>query len=237
MEFLKNIFKGYESPEVLDIATGTGGFCIFLSEFIEADAHYTGLDSEDRLFPFAEKQTQGLNISFEKGDAMALPFDDASFDIVTMANSLHHILEPVKAVSEMWRVLRPGGICLLMEMTRDDQHAAQISHVNFHHFSAEMDREIGRYHRETYTKNELISIFEEGITQKTQTEFVVWDIPPDQEKAKHLDMLRNRLEPMFSKMGDKRTCFEKKRDELVAYIEENGFKPCSSLFLWCAKQA
>ena len=52
------------------------------------------------------------NLRFEVADAMALPYDDDSFDVVLIANALHIVPGPEKALSEIERVLRPGGLLI-----------------------------------------------------------------------------------------------------------------------------
>ncbi len=68
--------------------------------------HSTGMVDEAvgrcKLLPFAI-------VEGRQADAAALPFDDASFDVVTAMHMLYHLSEPAKAIAEMHRVLKPGG--------------------------------------------------------------------------------------------------------------------------------
>lgn len=64
------------------------------------------------------------NIVFMEGDAEALPFMDASFDIVLSRFALHHMLHPQAAIAEMIRCTRPGGTLALADMVADEDHAA-----------------------------------------------------------------------------------------------------------------
>jgi len=89
---------------VLDIACGAG--------YVAAAAHgrgasATGLDFSAVQIELAEKTYPG--IAFVEGDAEALPFGDGEFDVVFNAFGLPHLPRPEVAVSEAYRVLRPGG--------------------------------------------------------------------------------------------------------------------------------
>ena len=94
---------------VLDVACG-GGYLLMEAERAGLEAH--GIDiaqaALDRAKTFAPKST------LVRGDAEALPYDDASFDIVTCLGSLEHFLDPPKALEEMRRVLRPAGRAVIV---------------------------------------------------------------------------------------------------------------------------
>ena len=60
----------------------------------------------------AMKGERPANLTFEVADATALPYADASFDAVLIANALHVMPEPEKALNEIDRVLRPGGVLI-----------------------------------------------------------------------------------------------------------------------------
>src|SRR4051812_9466351 len=94
---------------VLDVACG-GGYLLMEAERAGLDAF--GIDiaqaAIDRAKTFAPKAT------LVRGDAEALPYDDASFDIVTCLGSLEHFLSPPKALEEMRRVLRPNGRAVIV---------------------------------------------------------------------------------------------------------------------------
>ena len=93
----------------LDLGCGTGA----LTQTIAArskPATVTGLDPSDRFIAFARRQIQNRRVRFQSGDAQALPFPDRTFDAVVAGLVLNFIPDPARAVAEMKRVLRPGGI-------------------------------------------------------------------------------------------------------------------------------
>jgi ubiquinone/menaquinone biosynthesis C-methylase UbiE len=106
---------------VLDIATGGGhtalAFAQVAREVVASDLTPSMLAAAERFI-----RSQGVgNVRFEIADAEALPFPDASFDMVTTRIAPHHFPNPLAYVREVARVLRPGGRFLLDDnMAPDD---------------------------------------------------------------------------------------------------------------------
>jgi ubiquinone/menaquinone biosynthesis C-methylase UbiE len=98
---------------VLEVAIGTGRNLACYP----ADVAITGIELSPAMLAIARQRAAGLgrDVTLREGDAEHLPFDDASFDTVTCALSLCTIPSPAAAVSEMRRVLAPGGRLLLLD--------------------------------------------------------------------------------------------------------------------------
>jgi SAM-dependent methyltransferase len=98
-----------EAARVLEVAAGTGRVTRRLAErgheVVATDLHAAMLDE-------ARRHTAG-NVSFQAADAQELPFPDASFDAVACAFGLMFVPDKPRAMSEMRRVLRPGGTIVL----------------------------------------------------------------------------------------------------------------------------
>ena len=95
--------------EVLEIATGPG---LLAKHVAPAAKRMIATDYSDGMIAEAKKGDCPDNLTFEVADAMNLPYADDSFDAVLIANALHIVPEPEKALSEIRRVLRPGGILI-----------------------------------------------------------------------------------------------------------------------------
>lgn len=111
------------TDDVLDVACGTGD----LSEaFADAQPRtVTGLDFTPEMLQIAEvKSRRARSVAsrptprYMEGDAMALPFDDGAFDVVSIAFGIRNVSEPHKALSEFRRVLRPGGRLAILEFSQ-----------------------------------------------------------------------------------------------------------------------
>lgn len=107
-----------EARDVLDDGTGPG-VSAFAIAAARPQVRVTGLDISgpmiDRARPHLARCPDRDRIAFVQGDAMALPFPDASFDGVTGHSFLYLIPDRMKALAEARRVLRPGGRIVLLE--------------------------------------------------------------------------------------------------------------------------
>ena len=90
--------------KAIDLCCGHGNVTALLAR---AGASVTGLDFSPAMLGMARAAIPG--VSFVEGDAMALTFDDASFDAVTIGFGMPHVPDPPQVIAEARRVLRPGG--------------------------------------------------------------------------------------------------------------------------------
>jgi SAM-dependent methyltransferase len=104
------------SARVLEVGCGPGHLSIMLAD---QGLEVTGLDLDPAMIERAEanaaKADGTSRPSFVAGDAAALPFPDASFDVAVSTFSVHHWAEPGKGLAEIGRVLRPGGRALIWD--------------------------------------------------------------------------------------------------------------------------
>jgi len=102
----------------LDVATGTGAVARMAAR---AGADATGLDLAPDLIETARRQTEaeGLSIRFDVGDAEALPYEDASFDVVVSTFGVMFAPDHAAVAQELARVTRPGGRLGLASWTED----------------------------------------------------------------------------------------------------------------------
>ena len=106
------------TDNALDVCCGTGDLAIALAKRISA-GRVTGLDFNKEMLEIANEKTKMIgNLFLVQGDAMALPFDDNSFDIVTIGFGLRNVPDADKALSEIYRVLKPGGQFVSLEMSQ-----------------------------------------------------------------------------------------------------------------------
>lgn len=92
--------------EVLELATGPG---LLAKHVAHAAKRMVATDYAEGMIREAQKGPCPANLTFEVADATALPYPDASFDVVLIANALHIMPDPEQALREIRRVLRLGG--------------------------------------------------------------------------------------------------------------------------------
>lgn len=154
-----NVMSDISGGRVLDVGTGRGGFVEDLIAELKDYVEIIGIDIDASLEEgFAKRFADYPRVRFQHTDALSLPFEDGSFDTVSVAGSLHHLADPQVGLREMMRVLRRGGHLIVVEMYRDGQGETQQTHVMLHHWWAAIDRLRGTVHRETYTRGEVIDL-------------------------------------------------------------------------------
>ena len=105
----QNIGEAVEGKKVLELATGPG----MIAKHIASSAKsVVATDFSPKMIEEAKKKNVPANVTFETGDATDLRFDDKSFDVVIIANALHIIPQPQKALEEIGRILKPRGILI-----------------------------------------------------------------------------------------------------------------------------
>lgn len=111
---------------VLDVGSGPGTITLDLARLVSPGA-VIGVDASEQVVANATGLAADHdlhNLSFRVGDAYALEFEDASFDVVHAHQVLQHLADPVAALSEFRRVLKPGGILAV----RDVDYGATVWH-------------------------------------------------------------------------------------------------------------
>jgi len=115
---------------VLEVAPGPGYLSIELAKFGRYSV--TGLDISETFVGIARKNAAeaGVQVDFRHGNASAMPFADDSFDLIVCRAAFKNFSEPVKALAEMRRVLRPGGRAIIIDLRRDTPKQEIDSYVD-----------------------------------------------------------------------------------------------------------
>ncbi|MDE3252226.1 MAG: ubiquinone/menaquinone biosynthesis methyltransferase, partial [Bacteroidota bacterium] len=109
--------------KILDVATGTGDVAILTYRQLQPDS-ITGIDISEGMLELGRKKLDklGLNrqIQLLKGDSEVIRFADQSFDAITVAFGVRNFQHLEKGLSEMYRVLAPGGKLVVLEFSKAD---------------------------------------------------------------------------------------------------------------------
>ena len=112
-----------------DLGCGTGQMTAALAPFV---GHVIAVDGSAAMLQAARKRLQGLeNVELRRGDLEALPIDDGRLDAATLVLVLHHLAEPERALAEVFRVMKPGGQLLVVDMQPHDRESyrQQMGHA------------------------------------------------------------------------------------------------------------
>lgn len=235
MRKLKEALQSKKNPRILDIGTGQGGFIKNICELTDEFNEIIGIDTNERAIEAAKKNFDDPRISFLQMDALNMTFEEGSFDVVCLSNSLHHLGNVEETISEMERMLNPDGILLFNEMFSDVDEPEQLTHVYLHHFWAEIDRLNGVSHNETMTRQGIIDTLNAKSSLSVQD---AWNMVSEEGSEKELseedyDMLKGTLDQAMARVADPEQLvyFQKKAEPLKDRLDVIGFKLATQLLV------
>ncbi len=173
---------GVPEGKILDIGTGTGRIPIKIAKKCPQYL-ITAIDLSNNMLKVANenKRKYGVkdNIEFQYGDAKKMPFDDDYFDIVISHVTFHHIANPVPALKEANRVLKPGGALIIRDLKRPINKLLVKLFVTI--FGSQYDKIQKKLFRNSlmagFTKKEFHAFSEQaGITDYKITQYFITHI-------------------------------------------------------------
>lgn len=110
----------HKNPKILDVATGTGDLAI--ASMKAEPLTVTGIDISEGMLEIGKNKItkRGFSgrIELIKGDSENMPFEDNTFDVAMVAFGVRNFNDPLKGISEMRRVVRSGGMVLVLEFSK-----------------------------------------------------------------------------------------------------------------------
>lgn len=227
------LLRQIEAATVLDVATGRGDFITTLKQNLKSYVQIIGVDNSEKSVDYAQKRFPENDVEIYQMDLEHLDLEDASFDLVTVSNSLHHIANLDKVFAELLRVLKPGGRLLINEMYRDgEQTEPQKTHISMHHWLAAIDRQFGIHHSETFSREEIQAMFAKLKLQHVQV--IDFYIPVDNPKeARNCESLKRNCTESFKRLDslDDAAALLDEGKKLTERINNIGCAGASSLLL------
>ncbi|MEW6405966.1 MAG: class I SAM-dependent methyltransferase [Chloroflexota bacterium] len=225
----KDILGHISGGRVLDLAAGSGGFVHFLIDGLKDYTEIIGVDNDERAASaFTDAFKDHPNVHFELQDAAQLDFEDSSFDMVCISNSLHH-LDPRPALRQMKRILRPGGSLLVSEMIRDKQTETQLTHVHLHHWWAAVDRINGVVHHETYRRAEILTLVY-GLGLCNEVIYEIHDLEADPKDPAIIAEL-NPVFEQYIQRAARHPHLQARGEKLRKRVEQVGFHSATTLVI------
>jgi len=153
--------------DVLEVAPGPGFLAVELAKL--GDFKITGLDMSRTLVEIATQNARaaGVKVDFRLGNASAMPFAGDSFDFIYCSAAFKNFSQPVKALDEMQRVLRPGGEAVIADLRKDaslDEINAYVNQSGRNWLDAWLTKMTFRCMliKRAYSKTEFIRMAEES---------------------------------------------------------------------------
>lgn len=113
--------RAYGPESILDIATGTGDFAIQQARRLPSVTHVVGADISEGMMRIGREKVRREQlqqvITFQREDCTQLSFADSTFDAVTAAFGIRNFQNLEQGLREMYRVLKPGGVFCVLELT------------------------------------------------------------------------------------------------------------------------
>jgi demethylmenaquinone methyltransferase / 2-methoxy-6-polyprenyl-1,4-benzoquinol methylase len=117
---IKIISRSYKSPNIIDVATGTGDLAIAAMKL--NPAKITGIDISTKMLEIGKEKVERKGfegrIDLIQGDSEKIPFSNNIFDVAMVAFGVRNFSDPVKGLSEMNRVIRKGGMIMVLEFSK-----------------------------------------------------------------------------------------------------------------------
>jgi demethylmenaquinone methyltransferase / 2-methoxy-6-polyprenyl-1,4-benzoquinol methylase len=115
--------RDFRAKDALDLATGSGDVALALARGLGPGFRVVGMDFCAPMIEVASAKKAArpgpyAGVEFMRGDALAIPLPDASFDAVTIAFGIRNMADRARCLSEIRRVLRPGGRLFVLEFSK-----------------------------------------------------------------------------------------------------------------------
>lgn len=174
---------------ILEVGCGVGVFLPLLAEAVGPDGRVVGIDHAPAMVAEArariDRSGLGRTVTVEAGDAYRLPFPDASFDAAHCERVLIHLEDPVAALREMRRVVRPGGRIVAAE---PDWSGMRIDHADREALAVLVERDL-RSIRQPDMGLTLFRFFADaGLVERTVTPVMSHELDVAEIEAYGLDL-------------------------------------------------
>ena len=220
---LKSRMGNFDAGLLLDVAVGRGDFLKFALGAFRSWKSAVGIDPDPQALNIADSDFRQMPVVLVQGSGMAMPFTDHYFDTVTMSNALHHIEAHQALFAETGRVCKSQGLIVVNEMINESLSAMQETYMLYHRFSAEIDNQLGRYHREPFTEKDLLAIIKLSGFQVIDS-FVHSEITGDAMNTQEIDAMSERLKNKVALLHgtDHYYFYENKAREIICRFKKTG---------------
>jgi len=161
-----------DGASVLEIAPGPGYMSIELAK--TGNYHITGMDISVDMIELCKKnaEIENVGVIFLQGNVSKMPFDNDAFDFIFCSAAFKNFKKPVVALNEMYRVLKNGGMALIVDMKHDlskellNEEVNKISKPGFERMMVKSTfKNLAKY---AYTRSEFVEMIKQTPFQKNE---------------------------------------------------------------------
>jgi ubiquinone/menaquinone biosynthesis C-methylase UbiE len=222
---LKSRMGNYDAGSLLDIATGRGDFLKFALVSFRTWQSAAGIDIDPDQLHAAAKEFANSSVILILGSALSMPFTDHCFDTITMSNALHHIEALQSLFNETNRVCKSKGLIFINEMLNENLSDTQETYMQYHRFIANVDNQLGSYHREPYTLKELLALLKPDVFQILEY-FIHSEVIGNAMNTVEIEAISGRLKSKVAQLRgtDYYYFFENKAEEIINRFNKTGIQ-------------
>jgi len=122
-----------ELGQITDVATGTGDLLVYWKEQAQKNGviidKYVGIDPSVGMLEVARKKVDFAE--FIEGKAQKLPIEDENTDVISISYGIRNVVDRIEALQEFYRALKPNGIVVILEFTKQDRNSIVDKVVDF----------------------------------------------------------------------------------------------------------
>jgi len=220
---LKDRLGNYDAGALLDIAVGRGDFLKFALGSFHSWKSAAGIDTDPESLQIAVNEFSNTPVILVLGSALSLPFTNQYFDTITISNALHHIETLKPLFEEANRVIKIKGLIVVNEMLNESLSRIQETYMLYHRFLADVDNQLGHFHREPFTLKDLLSIIKSSNLNMLDY-FIHEESTGDYLNREELEAMSERIRNKVKQLRgtDCYYLYENKAREIIARLSEKG---------------
>ncbi|MEO1131708.1 MAG: bifunctional demethylmenaquinone methyltransferase/2-methoxy-6-polyprenyl-1,4-benzoquinol methylase UbiE [Cyanobacteria bacterium J06639_1] len=212
---------------VLDACCGSGDLALRLARRVGSQGRVVGIDLSENLLAIARQRSgilaEGDRITWQQGDALALPFEEGTFDAVTVGYGLRNVTDIPRSLREIERVLRPGRRAAILDFqsgvgasstTTEDNPANWFQQTYLTGIVEPVAMQLGLADEYAYIRDSL-QAFPDGRTQRALARDAGF------ERATYYDVAGGLMGVLVLQKGDRLNPAEHLRDENPLNPERN----------------
>ncbi len=219
-----------EADRVLDVACGLGGFIAHLATRLKRCGRVTAVDVVGEYGPRLKARFPDLTLDYHTMEGESLAFADASFDAASISYALHHVRAPATVLSQMRRVLRPGGWLIVAEPHAGTGNDRQRSDHLVHSWRARADTLLGVRHNPPLTREAVLALVGDLALSGVE----VNDYSPDdrdKDQAGTLEQIEEYLDRLGAARGPAAELLRSEGRSLAARVQRIGIEAAPAVLV------